>query len=149
MNAFGKILVELREKAGLSQNRLAQMINTNPTHLSKIERGKRTPPLKLTTLIEMARALNLDSGEIKRFLHSALHSQTLTKPLYYSSPFEEDDLISFLDDEIKQTIMKAPVIKLIIETLIDPKISAKQKNDFEDKAVFFIKWLQNYIKAKK
>ena len=54
--AFGKVLRELREEKGLSQEELAADAELDRTYPSLLERGKRTP--SLTILFEIACALD-------------------------------------------------------------------------------------------
>ncbi len=54
---FGLRLRGLREKAGLSQEELADRAQVHRTYLSGIERGRRNP--SLINLLRIARALNL------------------------------------------------------------------------------------------
>jgi transcriptional regulator with XRE-family HTH domain len=54
---FGLRLRALREKAGFSQEDLAERAQVHRTYLSGIERGRRNP--SLINLLRIARALNL------------------------------------------------------------------------------------------
>lgn len=54
---FGLRLRGLREKAGLSQEELADRAQVHRTYLSGIERGRRNP--SLINLLRIARALNI------------------------------------------------------------------------------------------
>lgn len=55
--AFGKVIEELRKKAGLSQERLSFACNRHRTYVSLIERGKNAP--SITTLWLLADALDV------------------------------------------------------------------------------------------
>ena len=48
---------ELRERAGLSQEELADLANVHRTYIGGIERGERNPTL--TTIHKIARALRV------------------------------------------------------------------------------------------
>jgi transcriptional regulator with XRE-family HTH domain len=54
---FGDNLKAMRERAGLSQERLAQLADLDRTEVSLLERGKRMP--RLDTIVALARGLNL------------------------------------------------------------------------------------------
>lgn len=55
--AFGKVLKALREKADISQEKLAEFADMHPTTISMYERGIRKPTLY--TVFILSRALNL------------------------------------------------------------------------------------------
>ncbi|WP_339865190.1 helix-turn-helix transcriptional regulator [Paremcibacter congregatus] len=59
---FRKLLVNARNKAGLSQTQLAEKINKRQTFISKYEIGERR--IDVVELIEIAEALNIDPCEI-------------------------------------------------------------------------------------
>lgn len=52
--AFGSVLREAREKAGLSQDQLAHDAGLHRTYVSLLERGKRQPSLKAITALSRA-----------------------------------------------------------------------------------------------
>jgi transcriptional regulator with XRE-family HTH domain len=57
---FGDNLKAMRERAGLSQERLAQLADLDRTEVSLLERGKRMP--RLDTIVSLARGLNLHAA---------------------------------------------------------------------------------------
>ena len=59
---FGKRVRELREKRGLSQEKLAQASDLTTGFVSTIESGKKTP--SLTTCLKLAYGLRVDAGEL-------------------------------------------------------------------------------------
>lgn len=59
---FGERVRELREKRGLSQERLAQAANLTTGFVNTVERGKKTP--SLTTVVKLARGLKVDAAEL-------------------------------------------------------------------------------------
>jgi transcriptional regulator with XRE-family HTH domain len=60
---FGDNLKTMRESAGLSQERLAELADLDRTEVSLLERGKRMP--RLDTIVALARGLDLhSSGEL-------------------------------------------------------------------------------------
>jgi transcriptional regulator with XRE-family HTH domain len=56
---LGKNLRDLRERAGLSQEELAEICDLDRTEISLLERGLRFP--RLDTLVRLSRGLKLDS----------------------------------------------------------------------------------------
>ncbi|MEQ9466012.1 MAG: helix-turn-helix transcriptional regulator [Ekhidna sp.] len=62
IKAFGKVLKELREANGLSQEALAHAIKSHATHISRLENGHKQPTL--TTLFKIAEKLNVDPEKL-------------------------------------------------------------------------------------
>ena len=59
---FGTKLKQARQKAKLSQEQLAEIVDISPTHMSVIERGVKTP--KLDTFIRIANALGVSADAL-------------------------------------------------------------------------------------
>ena len=59
---FGRNVAHLRDKTGLSQDKLAELAELDRTFISGIERGVRNPGIK--TVIRLARALRASVGEL-------------------------------------------------------------------------------------
>jgi transcriptional regulator with XRE-family HTH domain len=57
---FGQNLRDHRERAGLSQEELAELCDLDRTEISLLERGLRFP--RLDTLVRLSRGLKLDSA---------------------------------------------------------------------------------------
>jgi len=55
--AFGKVLKDCREKAGISQEALALRADLDRTYISLLERGLRQPTL--STLFTLAKVLDI------------------------------------------------------------------------------------------
>ena len=60
--AIGSKIKEARERAHLTQEELAEIIDISPTHMSVIERGVKTP--KLDTFVKIVKALNLSADAL-------------------------------------------------------------------------------------
>ena len=50
--AIGNRIKTMRERANLTQEQLAELVDISPTHMSVIERGVKTP--KLDTFVRIA-----------------------------------------------------------------------------------------------
>ena len=61
---FGEILIRARTARGITQYRLAKLVNRNARYISQLEHNKREP--RLSTVILLARALNMDPGDLVR-----------------------------------------------------------------------------------
>ena len=57
--AIGGRIKAAREKAGMTQEDLAEALEMSPTHISVIERGVKSP--KLETFVRIANILNVSS----------------------------------------------------------------------------------------
>ena len=62
MIAIGSKIKEARERAHLTQEELAEIVDISPTHMSVIERGVKTP--KLDTFAKIVKALNLSADAL-------------------------------------------------------------------------------------
>lgn len=60
--AFGRVLREFRNEAGISQEKLAMECDLDRTYISMLERGLRQPSLK--TIFVLAKALDTDPSKI-------------------------------------------------------------------------------------
>lgn len=71
---FGKVLRELRNRAGLSQEQLGLECNLDRTFISLLERGLRQPTL--TTLFILAQKLNVSPTEIVKRIEEGFSAQS-------------------------------------------------------------------------
>lgn len=62
LNTFATNLRKLREKRGLSQERLGEAADVHMTHVSKIERGRCEPGVR--TVYKLAGALRVSVGAL-------------------------------------------------------------------------------------
>jgi transcriptional regulator with XRE-family HTH domain len=54
--AFGQVIRDERQRAGLSQERLGFAAHVHPTYISQLERGLKSPSLEV--IASLAKALN-------------------------------------------------------------------------------------------
>ena len=71
MNNFVKIkfsrkIKELRRNQGITQEQLAELIETSYKYLQRIE-GKTPPDVRLTTIIKLAKALKVKPSKLLEF----------------------------------------------------------------------------------
>ena len=59
---FGKVLRQLREKKGISQEELGFISGFHRTYISLLERGKKSPSIK--TIFQLAKALDIEPSKI-------------------------------------------------------------------------------------
>jgi transcriptional regulator with XRE-family HTH domain len=62
LERFGKRLRSVREKVGVSQEKLAEMAELHRTYVSSVERGKRN--ISLLNIERLARALKVSMAEL-------------------------------------------------------------------------------------
>jgi transcriptional regulator with XRE-family HTH domain len=70
--AFARVLLTLREERGITQETLAFESGYHPKYISLLERGKYNP--SLTTILEIANALNISGADLVRRVESLLPS---------------------------------------------------------------------------
>lgn len=68
--AFGKVLADLRHKAGWSQEALGFETNMDRSFISLLERGKRSPTLD--TIVSLAQVLGLSLTQLSSLVEAKL-----------------------------------------------------------------------------
>ncbi|WP_405048396.1 helix-turn-helix domain-containing protein [Rhodoferax sp.] len=69
---FGEVLQELRLRRGLTQDKLAELAETERSHISALERAEKGPAL--ATIFTLASALGMPAGELIGMVESRLTS---------------------------------------------------------------------------
>lgn len=72
---FGKVIKNLRLERGLTQNNLADIINSERSHISDIERGIKSPSLAM--VFRLSKALSTSSGELIQTVENQLRNLDL------------------------------------------------------------------------
>jgi transcriptional regulator with XRE-family HTH domain len=72
--AFGKVIRELRVKAGFTQEQLGFEADLRRTFISVLERGQQQPTL--TTIMKLATALNTTATEVIARVEEARNEKT-------------------------------------------------------------------------
>jgi transcriptional regulator with XRE-family HTH domain len=62
LKRFGKALQAKRKQVGITQERLAELCDLDPTYISLLERGQRNP--SLLAIANLARSLRCRVGEL-------------------------------------------------------------------------------------
>lgn len=60
--AVGQRIKEIREEKGITQEKLAEMVNLSPAHISVIERGIKSP--NLDSFVAIANALEISADTL-------------------------------------------------------------------------------------
>ena len=76
---LGIRIKELRKMRELSQEKLAEKVNIDPKHLSRIEVGRSFP--SMDTLTEISKSLKVDLKDLFEFEHQSKTSIELTKDI--------------------------------------------------------------------
>ena len=75
--AFGKVIAELRVKRGISQEKLAEAIDSTNVYISLLESGLRKPSLNATILI--AQNLDIQPDKLVHAVTEQLKQHTVDK----------------------------------------------------------------------
>ena len=94
--AIGKRIKSARDKKGMTQEQLAELVNLSPMHVSVIERGNKLP--RLETLINIANILDVSADVL---LQDVVNNQI---KLHTS---EASDLIAQLSREDQRRVLAA------------------------------------------
>ncbi len=86
---LGKRIKDLRNRAGLTQDALAERVQINSKYLSAIERGQENPTLDV--VLRLAEALNVEPREVFSVEYESLEKKAIQKKI--------DRLISQVQDE--------------------------------------------------
>jgi transcriptional regulator with XRE-family HTH domain len=62
LDSFGQRVRFLRQQAGLSQGKLAELSNLHRTYISGVERGERN--ISLLNIVRLAKALGIPPSEL-------------------------------------------------------------------------------------
>lgn len=73
---MGRRIAKRRRKMGIKQNKLAESIGVNPTHLSSIEAGRVTPSLEV--LVKICDELEVTPDYL---LEGAMHSNNVPQAI--------------------------------------------------------------------
>ena len=68
----GKVIADIRQKKGLTQEVMSGLTNIGRTHLSAIERGERKPTLE--TIWRIAQALDMQPSELVRKIEQTINN---------------------------------------------------------------------------
>ena len=63
---LGKKIKEFRKKRGITQERLAELIETSYKYIQRIE-GKNPPDIRLTTIVRLAKVLKVKPYKLLEF----------------------------------------------------------------------------------
>jgi Predicted transcriptional regulators len=74
----GKVIQELREKKGLSQEVVSGLAGIGRTHLSAVERGERKPTME--TFFRISDALQIKPSELMAMIEAELAKNEGEKP---------------------------------------------------------------------
>ena len=64
MERFGEKLRALRQRGGLSQEQLAEMLNVHRSHVGKFEQGYKTPNAAM--ILKIARIFNVSTDQLMK-----------------------------------------------------------------------------------
>lgn len=71
---FGQVMQELRLQRSLTQDQLAELADTERSHISALERAEKAPAL--ATIFTLADALTIPAGELIAMVDARLNAAT-------------------------------------------------------------------------
>ena len=74
---LGQRISELRQNRGLTQEKLAELVQYSPNHISKLETARTNPSFEL--IVNIAKALNVDLYELFNFDNKNRHNKTTSE----------------------------------------------------------------------
>lgn len=63
---LGRKIKEIRKRRGVTQEQLAELIETSYKYIQRIE-GKSPPDVRLSTIVKLAKALKVKPAELLKF----------------------------------------------------------------------------------
>ncbi len=88
--SFGSRIKEIREKQGLSQEKLAELINMESRHLSRIETGRSFTTLE--NIEKIAKTLNVEIEDLFCFRHKQNKNILINEINIYLQNADKDKL---------------------------------------------------------
>lgn len=98
----GKRIAEIRNKCGLTQEKLAEMVNYSSNHIAKLESARTKPSFDL--LVDIANALNIQLKDLFDF-DSINTIEYMKDDLVHTIETADDKVIRFLF-KFKNTLLK-------------------------------------------
>ncbi|MDH4227037.1 MAG: helix-turn-helix domain-containing protein [Deltaproteobacteria bacterium] len=99
---LGARIKELRRAKKLTQDKLSELVNIEPNHLSRIEVGKSYP--SLVTLEKMSGALNVQMKDFFEFEHHGKDKKELKRDI--------ESILKNVDQEKLSTVLQ--VVKTLV-----------------------------------
>lgn len=99
---FGKRLKELREKRGMTQEELSNLLNIEWQHISRLENGKNLPSCAI--LISLAEIFDIDIRTLTKYNHleeSINIDDEIKKLLAISTPEQKKLFYKFMTTILK------------------------------------------------
>ena len=96
---IGMRIKELRQKRGLTQDKLSHKVDIDPKHLSRIEVGRSFP--SFDTLERMANALHVELRAFFEFKRNSKSTSELKKSVAELLKDADDDTLKFVEYLLK------------------------------------------------
>lgn len=129
MKGMGKAIRRYREEAGITQERLAELVDISTNHLGAIEREVKTPTME--TFVKLLNVLGAEPNEVLKEvipLTRMEHTSVVEGKLERLTPKKQESVLRMLD--------------VIIEEMMKQKLSAKLPQAVFLKAVYAIKHIK-------
>ena len=102
MKGMGKAIRRYREEAGITQERLAELVDISTNHLGAIEREVKTPTME--TFVKLLNVLGAEPNEVLKEvipLTRMEHTSVVEGKLERLTPKKQESVLRMLDDEIE------------------------------------------------
>ena len=129
MKGMGKAIRRYREEAGITQERLAELVDISTNHLGAIEREVKTPTME--TFVKLLNVLGAEPNEVLKEvipLTRMEHTSVVEGKLERLTPKKQESVLRMLD--------------VIIEEMMKYKLSEKLPQAVFLKAVYAIKHIK-------
>ena len=126
---FNELLRRYRLAVGLSQRRLAELVDINSSHYSRIESGQKNPP-KRNTVLKLAQALSLGTKQRQELFKCAGYSAPVqSKSIGYSSPLRSElsaRRLSMAEKMGRLNEESQRALKEVVDILSDESLSSNE-----------------------
>ena len=129
MKGMGKAIRRYREEAGITQERLAELVDISTNHLGAIEREVKTPTME--TFVKLLNVLGAEPNEVLKEvipLTRMEHTSVVEGKLERLTPKKQESVLQMQD--------------VIIEDMMKKNLSAKLPQAVFLKAVYAIKHIK-------
>ena len=101
MKGMGKAIRRYREEAGITQERLAELVDISTNHLGAIEREVKTPTME--TFVKLLNVLGAEPNEVlKEVIPLMEHTSVVEGKLERLTPKKQESVLRMLDVIIEE-----------------------------------------------
>lgn len=105
VKGMGKAIRRYREEAGITQERLAELVDISTNHLGAIEREVKTPTMETETFVKLLNVLGAEPNEVLKEvipLTRMEHTSVVEGKLERLTPKKQESVLRMLDVIIEE-----------------------------------------------